>query len=263
MDLAVDRLRHSRRTARADGESPASTVMRSPYFNWKDYFGRCLALTLLVIGVPIMLLAVVLVRLTSRGRAIYRQQRVGLNGRNFTMYKIRTMRLDAEASTGPVWTRTRDPRITPIGRVMRRLHIDEFPQLLNVLRGEMSLIGPRPERPEFTQILARQLPGYMDRLLVRPGITGLAQLNLPPDTDLDSVRRKLVLDLEYVELGNLSLDLRILAATSLRLFAVSNAFSLRIFGLLRRSSLDLRRAAPFELMPDETIAGQAMEALSR
>ena len=115
------------------------------------------------------------------------------------MYKIRTMRHDAESGTGPVWTQTtRDPRITAIGRVLRQFHLDELPQLLNVVKGEMSVIGPRPERPEFVHVLAESIPGYLKRLVVRPGMTGLAQLNLPPDSDLNSVRRKLALDCEYI-----------------------------------------------------------------
>ena len=131
----------------------------------------------------------------------------------FRMYKIRTMRRDAEAHTGPVWTKTKDPRITRIGRILRKLHLDELPQLLNVMRGEMSLVGPRPERPEFVEVLAEEIPGYMDRVLVCPGVTGLAQVNLPPDTDLKSVRRKLLLDRQYVAEAGLLLDVRLFLCT--------------------------------------------------
>lgn len=206
-------------------------VVPAAYFRWKDLPGRCLALVLFLAGLPIMAMTMLAVRIFSPGPTLYKQVRVGRNGQNFTMYKIRTMRVDAEAGTGPVWTQLHDPRVTPVGRWIRRLHLDEFPQLVNVLKGEMALIGPRPERPEFTQRLAVAIPGYLDRLAVRPGITGLAQINLPPDTDLDSVRRKLAVDLIYVREGSLWLDLRILACTFARLFALRGPCMTRLLGL--------------------------------
>lgn len=229
---------------------PASGVARRPidalkrratpstYFDWQGLRCRVLAALLLVPALPIIGLLVVLVRMTSRGPGIFRQTRVGLYGRRFVMYKLRTMRVDAEARTGPVWAQTDDPRVTPLGRVLRRLHLDEFPQLFNVLRGEMALVGPRPERPEFVQMLALKIPGYMQRLSVRPGITGLAQVNLPADTDLESVRRKLLLDLEYVERARLLLDLRIVAVTGLRLLHVRTDIALRLLGVARQTTLD-------------------------
>ena len=213
-----------------NGDS-SSEIAPAGYFQWKDYGGRLLAMVLFIPGLPMMAITMLLVRLTSPGPAIFRQLRVGRHGRTFTMYKIRTMRVDAEAATGPVWTQLRDPRITPVGRWVRKLHLDEFPQLVNVLRGEMALIGPRPERPEFTRQLAVEVPGYLNRLAVRPGITGLAQINLPPDTDTESVRRKLVLDLIYVREGRLSLDLRILACTFARLFGLKGSRFTRLFQL--------------------------------
>ncbi|HWB13951.1 MAG TPA: sugar transferase [Pirellulales bacterium] len=215
----------------------ADRLEPTAYLSWKGAIGRVIGLLLLAGGTPIMLLTMLVVRLTSRGPAIFRQTRVGLNGRIFVMYKIRTMRIDAEATTGPVWTQQNDPRITPVGRLIRRLHLDEFPQLVNVIKGEMALIGPRPERPEFTQKLAVAIPGYLDRLLVRPGVTGLAQINLPPDTDLDSVRRKLVLDLAYVREGSPWLDLRIFACTCARLVAVKGPRVTRLFGLERTAQI--------------------------
>jgi lipopolysaccharide/colanic/teichoic acid biosynthesis glycosyltransferase len=178
-----------------------------------------------------MLMTMLAVRLSSPGPAIFQQRRVGRNGRIYTMYKIRSMRLDAEAKSGPVWTTTNDPRVTRVGRFIRKLHLDEFPQLVNVLKGEMALIGPRPERPEFVELLAREIPGYMDRLSVRPGITGLAQINLPPDTDIDSVRKKLAVDLEYIRRGSVSLDLRILACTFVRLLGISGQHAAHLCGL--------------------------------
>lgn len=215
------------------GEANTPNVAPARYFRWQGLRCRVAATVLLLPALPIIGLLVLLVKLTSRGPGIFRQTRVGLGGRHFTMYKLRTMRLDAEAATGPVWTQDNDPRVTLLGRLLRRLHLDEFPQLFNVVRGEMALIGPRPERPEFVHRLARDIPGYLDRLSVRPGITGLAQINLPPDTDLDSVRRKLVLDVEYVQRGGLSLDLRIFAATFLRLFHIRTAFLIGLLGLRR------------------------------
>jgi len=195
-------------------------VQPSPYFRWQPILAWIATAIATPVFVPLIGLLAVLVRLTSRGPGLYRQQRVGKNGKLFWIYKIRTMQTDAEEETGPVWTDENDPRITPVGRWLRRLHLDELPQIFNVLMGQMTLIGPRPERPEFTQSLARAIPGYLLRNKVLPGITGLAQINLPPDTDLDSVRRKLVLDLEYVEKANLWLDLRITLCTLLKMIGL-------------------------------------------
>jgi len=221
-----------------DGAGPGEPltsydVAPAPYFRWKGLIERTLAALLLIPGLPIIGLLALLVRLTSPGPGILRQVRVGKDGRRFTMFKIRTMRSDAEASTGTVWARPGDPRVTGVGRVLRRFHLDEFPQLFNVLHGDMSLIGPRPERPEFVHVLSKQIPGYLNRLAVRPGITGLAQLNLPPDTDLESVRRKLVLDLEYVERGGPYLDARLFLCTFARLFKLP---AVRLLGLERRAA---------------------------
>jgi lipopolysaccharide/colanic/teichoic acid biosynthesis glycosyltransferase len=226
--VALERGRESRSVARQDiGLVPA------PYFAWKSLPGRALALAMLIVLLPPMAVLVVIVRLSSQGPAIFKQTRVGLHGRAFTMYKLRTMRLDAEAGTGPTWSTPNDPRVTRLGRLIRRLHLDELPQLFNVVAGQMALVGPRPERPEFTQLLARKVPGYLDRLHVKPGITGLAQINLPPDTDLESVRRKLVLDREYVATANLFLDARIILCTSLRAVAIHGTVTRRFLGLDR------------------------------
>ncbi|MGH7128862.1 MAG: sugar transferase, partial [Planctomycetaceae bacterium] len=140
-------------------------------------FGAALVLLLLV--APVVLAAALLVKLTSRGPAFYLQTRLGRNGREFRLLKLRTMVHNAEALTGAVWAQKNDPRVTRVGNVLRNTHIDEFPQLLNVLLGHMSLVGPRPERPEIVAGLEWKLPNYRDRLHVRPGITGIAQLNLP------------------------------------------------------------------------------------
>jgi lipopolysaccharide/colanic/teichoic acid biosynthesis glycosyltransferase len=164
-------------------------------------------------SLPIVLFAALLVKLTSRGPAFYSQTRVGKNGKLFTILKLRTMIDNCESLTGPRWSMPGDPRITPIGWFLRKSHLDELPQLLNVLRGEMSLIGPRPERPEFVPNLERSFSSYRQRLNVKPGVTGLAQVQLPPDTDLESVRRKLAHDLYYIRHLTPWLDLRLLVCT--------------------------------------------------
>src|SRR5262249_35904144 len=153
------------------------------------------ALCLLALLGPLILGLAALVKLTSRGPAFYKQTRLGRGGSLFTIYKLRTMVDRCESLTGPRWALPRDPRVTGLGRFLRKSRLDELPQLLNVVRGEMSLVGPRPERPEFLPELERACPGYRERLAVRPGVTGLAQVQLPADTSVDSVRRKLAYDL--------------------------------------------------------------------
>jgi lipopolysaccharide/colanic/teichoic acid biosynthesis glycosyltransferase len=187
----------------------------------KSVADRLIALALLVFALPVILLAAALVRASSPGRAFYSQVRLGQHGRPYRIYKIRTMQHNCEAATGPVWAQRNDPRVTPLGRILRQTHLDELPQLWNVLRGEMSLIGPRPERPEIVQNLEGSLPGYRTRLFVKPGVTGLAQVLLPADSDLESVRRKLHLDIAYVRQLGPGLDLRIALATPLHLAAKS------------------------------------------
>jgi len=190
------------------------------YDRWKRLVEAALAvLGLMVLG-PVMLVAAVLVKLTSHGPAFYTQRRVGLGGRPFTIYKLRTMRHDAEAGSGAIWAKLGDRRVTRLGRFLRTTHIDEFPQLLNVLLGHMSLIGPRPERPEIVKKLRMQIDRYQERHRVRPGITGLAQVQLPPDSGLHSVRKKLVCDLCYIENRTGWLDFRLMLCTGLFLFGV-------------------------------------------
>jgi len=184
------------------------------YLSYKPGLDFILAVLLFILTLPLMLLAMALVKLTSRGPAIYRQTRVGRHSRHFTIYKIRSMVRDSERLTGAQWATPRDPRVTPVGAILRVTHIDELPQLWNVLRGEMSLVGPRPERPEFVGPFEQAVPHYGDRHLVLPGVTGLAQVQLPPDFDLHSVRRKLACDLYYVQRANLWLDLRIILGTA-------------------------------------------------
>lgn len=186
----------------------------------KRVFDCALATTMLVLTAPVVLLALVLVKLTSRGPMTYSQTRVGYGGRPFTIYKIRTMIDNCESLTGPRWCVPGDPRVTGVGNILRKLHIDELPQLINVLRGEMSLVGPRPERPEFVTKLAREIPHYHARHAVIPGITGLAQILLPPDTDVAQVERKLAFDLHYARNCGMTMDLRILCGTVLKVLCL-------------------------------------------
>jgi lipopolysaccharide/colanic/teichoic acid biosynthesis glycosyltransferase len=174
---------------------------------------RVVAAALLVLTAPLLVLAAAFVKLTSRGPVLYTQTRLGLLGKPFTIYKIRSMYHDCERYTGAQWSQPGDHRVMPVGRFLRRTHLDEVPQLWNVLRGDMSLIGPRPERPEFVPELERAIPRYRDRLLVLPGVTGLAQVQLPPDTCIESVRTKVTYDLFYVWHRGFWLDLRILVGT--------------------------------------------------
>jgi lipopolysaccharide/colanic/teichoic acid biosynthesis glycosyltransferase len=176
------------------------------------------AILLLPVALPLVGLAALAVRLTSPGPVFYTQTRVGLNGRRFKMVKIRTMHHNCELVSGVRWAGKGDDRVFAVGRFLRFMHIDELPQLLNVLRGEMSLVGPRPERPEVIQAkgLEQVVPGYRHRLLVKPGVTGLAQLQLPADSDLTSVRHKVVYDLYYVQHQGPLLDVRLVLGTLLR-----------------------------------------------
>jgi sugar transferase (PEP-CTERM system associated) len=168
----------------------------------------CALLTL-----PIMAMVAIAVKVTSRGPILYRQSRVGKNGEVFVVYKFRSMRVDAEAATGAVWASKDDPRITPIGKWLRRLRLDELPQLFNVLRGEMSLVGPRPERPEFVKTLSEKIPYYRQRHCVKPGITGWAQINHKYGDTLEDTVTKLEYDLYYIKHISPSLDLYIIFHT--------------------------------------------------
>jgi exopolysaccharide biosynthesis polyprenyl glycosylphosphotransferase len=183
----------------------------------QDALRRCLdiagSLALLLFTLPLLLLTAAAIRLDSPGPVFYRQERVGRDGRVFTLYKFRSMRVDAEAGGAPRWASRRDDRVTRVGRLIRLTRIDEIPQALNVLAGDMSLVGPRPERPAFVAELARAIPHYDDRAVVRPGITGWAQVNYPYGASVEDARMKLAYDLYYVKHRSLFLDLLILVAT--------------------------------------------------
>ena len=172
-----------------------------------------LAIGLLILFAPFIVVAALAIELTSPGPAFYVQWRVGRHGRLFRMFKLRSMVVDAEVGSGPVWCTERDPRITPVGRLLRATHLDELPQLINVIKGEMSLVGPRPERPGIVTRLRREVPNYMARLEVRPGITGLAQVCHGYDQTIEDVKRKLAYDLVYIRRMCWMVDARILLAT--------------------------------------------------
>jgi len=172
------------------------------------------AVALLALVAPLMALIALLIKLTDRGPVFYRQERVGEKGRTYLLYKFRTMRLDAERMTGPVWAaETDDPRITPLGRLLRKTRLDELPQLFNVLRGEMSFVGPRPERPHFVQVLRKVIPFYDERHSVRPGITGWAQIKFRYGSTIEDAEEKLQFDLYYIKHMSLAFDLGIILDT--------------------------------------------------
>jgi len=198
----------------AGGGSVAVELARRQFRIAKELIDLTLgAMACMVFG-PLMLVCGVLIKLwDADGPVLYRQVRVGLNGRLFTIYKLRTMYVDAEKHSGSKWADKDDPRVIPVCRWMRKSHVDELPQLFNILRGEMSLVGPRPERPEMFEDLTRQLPDYERRLAVKPGITGMAQIYNGYDTDIESVRRKLAYDLEYIDRMSLSLEIKLILAT--------------------------------------------------
>ena len=220
---------------------------------WKFRSDLVLAGILLVLTAPVVLLACVLVRLTSRGPGLYSQTRLGLGGRHFRIYKIRSMYHDCERETGPRWLTAGDSRVTPLGRFLRSTHIDELPQIWNILRGDMSLVGPRPERPEIAPQLEHALPCYLERLQVRPGVTGLAQVQLPPDADLESVRRKLGCDLYYIRRVSPWLDLRILVATALNLLGIPFSVTGQV---LRIPSGDVVERAYHKCLDDTAPSGE-------
>jgi sugar transferase (PEP-CTERM system associated) len=187
-----------------------STALRSIVKRTADIV---LSTLLLALALPLMLVTALAIRLTSRGPILYRQTRLGLNGREFDLLKFRSMVLDAEARSGPTWTQAGDRRITPVGRVLRPLRVDELPQLFNVLRGEMSFVGPRPERAHFVHQLEEHIPYYGLRMTVRPGITGWAQVNYHYGASSEDALEKLKYDLYYIKNNNLMLDLWIVLKT--------------------------------------------------
>lgn len=201
-----------------------TTSAREPS-SWPDTRGglhevavRCfdclLAIVFLVLAAPVMFPIALAIRLEDGGPVLYRQTRIGLRGRTFEMFKFRSMRVDAEASGIALWASENDPRVTRVGRFIRRTRIDELPQLVNVLIDDMRLVGPRPERPAFVRALTAELPLYARRNLLKPGITGWAQVRYRYAASVAEAARKLEYDLYYVERRSPALDLRILLETA-------------------------------------------------
>jgi sugar transferase (PEP-CTERM system associated) len=182
------------------------------YKHWRRLIDVLAAFTGLIVSLPVMLLTAVAIKLDSQGPIFYTQERVGLGGERFKIIKFRSMKTDAEKD-GPVWARQSDDRVTRVGRIIRKLRIDELPQFLNVLRGEMSFIGPRPERPEFVRMLERKIPFYSQRQLVKPGLTGWAQIRYPYGASVKDAMEKLQYDLYYIKNQSPMLDLIILFET--------------------------------------------------
>ncbi len=196
---------------------PLIEIMPQLMQPWERFLKRAIDIVvsflILAVGFPFWLLAALLIKLDSRGPVFYTQERVGKDEQRFNVIKFRSMYVDAEKESGPVWANKQDPRVTRVGKWLRRLRIDEVPQFINVLDGEMSLVGPRPERPFFVEQLSIEIPLYKRRLKVRPGITGWAQVKHKYDENIDDVRKKVDYDLYYIENISIRMDLKILFNT--------------------------------------------------
>lgn len=183
---------------------------KKKYLFFKQVADISVSILLSPVLIIIVFIAGIVIKMDSKGPIIYSQQRVGKNGNVFTIYKLRSMRTDAEKHTGAVWAEKDDPRITRVGKVLRKFRIDELPQFLNIITGDMSLIGPRPEREDLTDLFENEIPGFKDRLLVKPGITGLAQVNGGYNI---SPKEKLIYDREYIINIGIKEDIKILFKT--------------------------------------------------
>jgi len=208
------------------GNLPLVSLQASPLYGWnavvKKAFDLLLGSMILIMMSPILFIISLLIRMTSEGPIFYRQERVGMDGRIFQILKFRTMKVDAERKTGPVWAKENDPRGTPIGAILRKTSLDELPQMFNVLRGEMSLVGPRPERPNFVKEFKDQIPSYMLRHKIKAGMTGWAQINgWRGNTSLE---KRIEYDLYYIQNWSIGFDLRILIMTLWRGFFNKSAY---------------------------------------
>lgn len=215
------------RAGQAHAVPPAGAGLAGP----RRVLNVVVALALLALTAPLWLAIAILLKLTSRGPVLYHQTRVGLDsrrsanrpheprrkqdigGKPFTIYKFRTMRVDAEQDTGAIWASADDPRVTTVGRWLRQYRLDELPQLINVLRGDMNLVGPRPERPSIVTELRKEIPQYQQRHRTLPGITGQAQVSLQYDSSLDDVKKKVAHDLEYIRKASAWEDFKIMLKT--------------------------------------------------
>jgi exopolysaccharide biosynthesis polyprenyl glycosylphosphotransferase len=198
---------------------PLMVLLQDHMPSWEAQIKRLIDIIVsalvLVLGSPVWFALAAIIRLSSPGPAVYKQERIGRNGRPFVMMKFRSMYRDAEKHTGPKWATEDDPRITPVGRFLRKTRLDEIPQFINVLRGEMSLVGPRPERAFFIEQLRKEIPWYVRRIKMKPGITGWAQVKHKYDASIEDVKQKVLFDLYYFENMSLALDLKILVRTLL------------------------------------------------
>jgi Undecaprenyl-phosphate glucose phosphotransferase len=223
-DIAGDLILHGK-VEEFDG-LPIITLQDSPLYGWNAVIKRtsdlCLGSVALVVLAPLMGLIALAVKWSSPGPILFCQERMGLDGRRFQMLKFRTMIQNAEKETGPVWTASSDPRVTGIGRLLRRASLDELPQLWNVLKGDMSLVGPRPERPELIEKFRKEIPKYMLRLKVKAGMTGWAQIHGWRGNS--SLERRIEHDIYYIENWSLWLDVRVLALSFVRGFINKNAY---------------------------------------
>ncbi len=207
---------------------PLIEIMPELMKPWEKVIKRLIdilvSLIVLLVGLPVWILIAVLIKIDSKGPVIYKQERVGKDGKIFTLYKFRSMIENAEAITGSIWTVRKtiknDPRVTRVGRILRKFHLDEIPQFFNVLKGDMSLVGPRPERPMFVREFLKEIPLYKRRLKVKPGITGWAQVkNIKHDESIEDIKKKLQYDLFYIENMSLRMDLKIIAYTILHVLS--------------------------------------------
>jgi len=186
---------------------------RRHFREFKRIYDDIIAGAGIVLAAPIILFTAIVIKIVSPGPIFYKQERVGWGGKTFYIYKLRTMKMDAEKGSGPIWAQENDPRLIRFGKLIRKMHIDELPQLYNVLKGDMSIVGPRPERPVFVEKLNREVVDYQKRIQVRPGITGLAQVWHKYDETIQDVRKKVKYDLLYIREMCFMVDLRILMRT--------------------------------------------------
>jgi len=200
-------------------DSSLLKIIFHPLSNWDRFLKRLTDLAISGLSLfflsPLMLMIALFIKIDSRGPVFYRQKRVGFHGRKVNIFKFRSMVTDAEKHTGPVWALKNDNRITRMGNIMRPLRVDEWPQLINVLMGDMSFVGPRPERPHFVARFRKEIPLYGLRLTVNPGITGLAQVRHNYDRDVNDVKKKLEYDLDYINNISLRTDMKIFLKTIL------------------------------------------------
>lgn len=225
VESAVDSFERTAQKIWIEGLSPQSLVFANGFNPSKIYLGCkrvidiVLSLTLLILTGPLMAIIAAVIKLDTPGPAIFSQERVGFRGRKFTVYKFRSMRQDAEKQTGPTWAKENDERITAIGRFLRKSRLDELPQFFNVIKGEMSFIGPRPERPYFVELLKGKIQYYDVRHYVKPGITGWAQVMYPYGASVEDAYQKLQYDLYYAKKVSIAFDLLILLKTIKVVFA--------------------------------------------